>query len=436
MPTFNEQLSPPAGSSCAFQGVEVFSNCSPDSYVDASRHVYTEVTNRTCFPHDGAPVIGEGTELATEEFQVDNSSGRHLAASRSGYLFTQCNDTDTITSCFDPFTEDRGPSDSFETVKGEEGKAEQSKAEEGKAEQGKAEGKADSDAEEDEKEAPFQVEEEDTEQREPRDSGFSLPPQFCNEHVLDSDQQVDVPNPSMPPFETVVGNFHYSQPDSAMDGRYRGGRRDIHMYEGEHKSDDAPMRDALWDATFDANRVNTYEGEYGFQAAPSCDVTLDVFSDILSNITLPSPDVPMANTLHPTSEIEDHNDLLEGVDNGDQGFDHHGHDGTNDPGVDNNYQWFTNHPCDSGLSHGDAVDHDSGFTSHHQGFDNYPHPGAFHDPSGAPGDIDQGLREYPHQFTGDENLQMEFNQTDDGVYTDNKNGPGEFETPTWHSNNR
>lgn len=152
MPTFNEQLSPPAGSSCAFQGVEVFSNCSPDSYVDASRHVYTEVTNRTCFPHDGAPVIGEGTELATEEFQVDNSSGRHLAASRSGYLFTQCNDTDTITSCFDPFTEDRGPSDSFETVKGEEGKAEQSKAEEGKAEQGKAEGKADSDAEEDEKE--------------------------------------------------------------------------------------------------------------------------------------------------------------------------------------------------------------------------------------------------------------------------------------------
>ncbi|KAJ3911871.1 hypothetical protein F5877DRAFT_72849 [Lentinula edodes] len=403
MPTFNEQLSPPVG------------------YVDASRHIYTEVTNGTCFPHDG-------TELATEEFQVDNSSGRHLAAGRSGYLFTQCNDTDTITSCFDPFTEDRGPSDSFETVKGEEGKAEQSKAEEGEAEQSKAaEGEAEQSEAEEGKAEQSEAEEGKAEQGKAEGEADS--------DAEEDEKEVDILNPSMPPFETVAGNFHYSQPDSAMDGRYPG-RRDISMYEGEHESDDAPMRDALWDATFDADRVNTYEGEYEFQAAPSCDVTSDVFFDMLSNITLPSPDVPMADTLHPTSEIEDHNDLLEGVDNGDQGFDHHGHDGTNDPGVDNNYQWFSSHPCDSGLSHGDAVDHDSGVTSHHQGFDNYPHPGAFHDPSGAPGDIDQGLREYPHQFAGDKNLQMEFNQTDDGIYTDNKNGPGEFETPTWHSNNR
>ncbi|KAJ4500091.1 hypothetical protein C8R41DRAFT_914554 [Lentinula lateritia] len=233
-------------------------------------------------------------------------------------------------------------------------------------------------ADEDEKQGkqtPLQIEEEDTE-----DLGFpTLPPQFCNENI--SDPQADVPN--------------------------------SHIYPC-----DAASRSSI------ANHITVYEGEHGFNNTPMHDVTCDAFFDMLSSPP-PSPDAPVVDHPHQPDVGEDSSVLLEG------GFDHHGHDVTKDPGVDNNYQGFIDHHC--AFCNHDAVNHPgSGAPSDlNQESQDSPHHTGLH---GTDAGNEQGVSEdhhHPYQVNTIDKMQI-----DDGLYksVNDNTGPEDFETPNPHVN--
>ncbi|KAJ4486599.1 hypothetical protein C8J55DRAFT_487581 [Lentinula edodes] len=123
---------------------------------------------------------------------------------------------------------------------------------------------------------PFQVKDRDTEWRESGDLGFSLPSQICHENILDSNQQADILNSPLSPFDTAsiegAEKFYYSRSETAMleDGQCQDTSNTNHlsMYEGEHALDNAPMCDqeATWDASLIHN--NKYEDKYEFNSAP------------------------------------------------------------------------------------------------------------------------------------------------------------------------
>ncbi|KAJ3911146.1 hypothetical protein F5877DRAFT_86401 [Lentinula edodes] len=187
-----------------------------------------DVPDGICSPHDDClPIVGEDTELAADLLQADNYHSReNQEAGHSGYTypFGPCSDTDTIISCFDPFTEELAASERFKTVEGQvkeqgqvivdmNGGAVIEEPLEVEAEQGEANSQA---KEEQGHQAvphsnlepflpvvPFQVEDGDTERRESGDLGFSLPSQICHENILDSDQQADIPHSPLPLFDTA-----------------------------------------------------------------------------------------------------------------------------------------------------------------------------------------------------------------------------------------